>query len=52
MGGTGAGFIPGSNASPYARLFSDVYAGLYPALRDTLDRLAAFSRSETFQARE
>jgi sugar (pentulose or hexulose) kinase len=45
MGGTGEEFAPGKNAQRYARLFDDVYAGLYPALRDSLGRLAEFLRT-------
>jgi xylulokinase len=45
MGGTGQEFVPGADAPRYARLFDEVYAGLYPALRDALGRLASFLRS-------
>ncbi len=47
MGGTAEEFVPGADAVRYGRLFDDVYAGLYPALRDSLGRLAAFLRSGT-----
>ncbi len=46
MAGTGRTFVPGPAAPRYARLFDDVYAGLYPALRDALGRLAAFVRED------
>ncbi|HEY3358709.1 MAG TPA: FGGY family carbohydrate kinase [Polyangia bacterium] len=44
MGGAGRAFTPGPAAPRYARLFEEVYRGLYPALRDALGRLAAFTR--------
>ena len=47
MGGTGQEFTPGADAPRYARLFDDVYAGLYPALRGSMGRLASFLRSES-----
>jgi xylulokinase len=45
MGGCARTFLPGPQASLYARLFDEVYCGLYPSLREALSRLAAFSRS-------
>jgi xylulokinase len=44
MGGGAEGFVPGAATPRYDRLFREVYAGLYPALRDSLGRLAAFVR--------
>jgi xylulokinase len=45
MGGLGATFAPGPAAARYERLYTEVYAGLYPALRAALGRLAAYVRS-------
>ncbi|MBI5480616.1 MAG: xylulose kinase [Deltaproteobacteria bacterium] len=45
MGGLAETFVPGVAAARYERLYRDVYAGLYPALRESLGRLAAFVRS-------
>lgn len=42
MTGTGKRFLPGSDAARYADLMRDVYAGLYPALRETLGALSRF----------
>jgi xylulokinase len=44
MGGAGAAFTPGPDAPRYGRLYREVYADLYPALRQALGRLAAFAR--------
>jgi xylulokinase len=45
MGGLAETFAPGADAPRYERLYREVYTGLYPALRDSLGRLAAFVRS-------
>jgi xylulokinase len=47
MGGLAERFDPGADAPRYERLYREVYAGLYPALRAALGRLAAFVRSGT-----
>lgn len=47
MGATTDCFEPGEDAPTYARLFDEVYAGLYPSLREALSRLAAFARSRS-----
>jgi xylulokinase len=41
MTGTGRAFEPGPARAKYARLYEDVYAGLYPAIRDPMTRLRA-----------
>jgi hypothetical protein len=38
---TGASFEPGPHRARYERLYSEVYQGLYEAVRSRMDRLAA-----------
>ncbi len=45
MTGLGASFAPGAAAGRYDVLYREVYRDLYPRLRETLARLAAFRRS-------
>ena len=42
----GARFEPGQQQDPYDRLFTEVYRDLYPAVRQSMARLAELSRSD------
>lgn len=42
MTGTGARFVPGENVTRYAALLTEVYAPLFPALREPLAALSRF----------
>ena len=44
MGGTGAVFEPGEDRARYARLYAEVFVGLYPAVRGAMSKLARISR--------
>ncbi len=46
MGGTERVFEPGPNRERYARLFEDVFLGLYPALQGAMGKLARFVRQD------
>ena len=39
MTSSGASFEPGPDRAAYARIYDEVYAGLYPAIRDRMSRL-------------
>lgn len=41
---TAEGFEPGADREVYAKLYDDVYVGLYPALRELLGRLTRLTR--------
>jgi hypothetical protein len=41
---TGASFEPGPHRARYERLYSEVYQGLYEAVRPRMVRLAAYVR--------
>jgi xylulokinase len=44
MGGTGAVFEPGEDRARYARLYAEVFVGLYPAARGAMSKLARILR--------
>lgn len=43
MTATAQSFEPGADSVTYTRIYEDVYAGLYPAVRDRMSRLRALS---------
>jgi hypothetical protein len=45
MTATGEVVEPGPERASYERLYSEVYTGLYPALREPLGRLRALRQS-------
>jgi xylulokinase len=46
MGGTDRVFEPGPDRDRYARLYEDVFLGLYPALQGAMGKLARFVRQD------